>query len=69
VDGLLAQLESLQESNFLPVSLDNDDVDSLLRAIEAGDEDGEEESSTQEIDPDDFEFEHKCPKCGFEFND
>ena len=24
---------------------------------------------TKEINPDDFEFEHRCPKCGFEYND
>ena len=27
------------------------------------------ESSSEEIDVDKFDFEHKCPKCGFEFND
>jgi len=27
------------------------------------------ESSSEEIDPQDFDLEHKCPKCGFEFND
>ena len=25
-------------------------------------------SSTQEIDPDEYDMDHKCPKCGFEFN-
>ncbi len=29
----------------------------------------EQESSTKEIDPDDFTLEHHCPRCGFEFND
>jgi ParB-like chromosome segregation protein Spo0J len=33
------------------------------------DSDNTPESSTQEIDPDSYEFEHKCPKCNFEFND
>jgi hypothetical protein len=28
----------------------------------------EPESSTEEIDVDDFDLQHKCPKCGFEFN-
>ena len=23
----------------------------------------------EEVDPESFEFDHKCPKCGFEFND
>jgi len=30
---------------------------------------GTPESSTQEIDPNDFDMQHKCPKCGFEFDD
>ena len=28
----------------------------------------EPESSTEEIDIDNFDLQHKCPKCGFEFN-
>lgn len=28
----------------------------------------EPESSTEEIDVDKFDLQHKCPKCGFEFN-
>lgn len=27
------------------------------------------DSSTQEIDPDDYNMGHRCPKCGFEFDD
>jgi len=27
------------------------------------------ESSAQEIDPDDYEMGHRCPRCGFEFDD
>ena len=26
-------------------------------------------SCTKEIDPDAYEFEHNCPKCGFQYND
>ena len=29
----------------------------------------EPESSTKEIDPDDYKLEHRCPRCGFEFDD
>ena len=29
----------------------------------------EPESSTQEIDPDDYQMGNTCPKCGFEFDD
>jgi hypothetical protein len=27
------------------------------------------DSSAQEIDPDDYNMGHQCPKCGFEFDD
>jgi predicted RNA-binding Zn-ribbon protein involved in translation (DUF1610 family) len=26
-----------------------------------------EESNSKEVDPDDFDLEHQCPKCGFEW--
>jgi len=29
----------------------------------------EPESSTKEIDPDDYQLNHRCPRCGFEFDD
>lgn len=29
----------------------------------------EPDSSAQEIDPDDYQMGHTCPKCGFEFDD
>lgn len=29
----------------------------------------EPDTSTQEIDPDAYAMDHKCPKCGFEFDD
>lgn len=29
----------------------------------------EQESSTKEINPDDFTLGHRCPRCGFEFDD
>ena len=28
-----------------------------------------QESSSKEVDPDDFQLGHQCPKCGFEFDD
>ena len=28
-----------------------------------------DETSTKEIDPDDYQMELRCPKCGFEFDD
>ena len=28
-----------------------------------------ESGETKEVDPESFQFAHKCPKCGFEFDD
>jgi ParB-like chromosome segregation protein Spo0J len=42
----------------------------LYETLHDGDEqEAETESSTEEIDVGDFDLQHKCPKCGFEFND
>jgi hypothetical protein len=50
---------------------------SFLDDVQKDDGDGEggsggdgniPESSSKEVDVDEFDFEHKCPKCGFEFN-
>jgi rubrerythrin len=42
----------------------------LYKTLRDGDEhEAEAESSTEEIDVGDFDLQHKCPKCGFEFND
>lgn len=73
VDALLEQLETLRVDNFLPVSVDSDDLDLMLRELEERNNDGdpgwndEPESSTKEIDVDAFEFDCECPKCGFQF--
>lgn len=43
----------------------------LYETLSNGDEheaEAEAESSTEEIDVGDFDLQHKCPKCGFEFN-
>lgn len=42
----------------------------LYETLSNSDEqEAEAESSTEEIDVGDFDLQHKCPKCGFEFND
>ena len=71
-----AELESLQNVGELPLSLgDENALDSLLSSLgisrprEVSHEDKEPESSTKEIDPSSFEFQHRCPKCNFEYND
>ena len=48
--------------------LADDVIESMLRGIELGDG-GEPESSTAEADPEEFEGQHTCPRCGLEFDD
>jgi len=40
----------------------------LYDTLDAESQPQEAESSTEEINVDDFDLQHKCPKCGFEFN-
>jgi len=70
------ELESLSRSGESPLSIDFESVENSLHSLITGSEsadDNEEDSnrpsSTKEINTDDYEFEHKCPKCQFEFND
>lgn len=72
---LISELEELAQSGELPVTFDNDFVEDSLQFIansnssESNSEDSDHPSSTKEINTDDYEFQHKCPKCQFEFND
>lgn len=72
---LMSELEELALSGELPVTFDNDFVEDSLQFLVSGNssesdsEDSDRPSSTKEINTDDYEFQHKCPKCQFEFND
>jgi len=44
---------------------DAGEIDALLN----GADDAPPESSTKEIDPDDYQMGTKCPRCGFEFDE
>lgn len=72
---LMSELEELARSGDLPVTFDNNFVENSLQILANGDfseddnEDADRPSSAKEINTDDYEFEHKCPKCQFEYND
>ena len=72
---LMSELEELARSGDLPVTFDNNFIENSLQILANGDfskddnEDADRPSSTKEINTDDYEFERKCPKCQFEFND
>jgi hypothetical protein len=72
---LMLELEELAKSGDLPVTFDNNFVENSLQLLvdnnssESEGKDLDDLSSKQEINTDDREFQHKCPKCQFEFND
>ena len=72
---LMSELKELARSGDLPVTFDNNFVENSLQILANGDfsendnEDADRPSSTKEINTDDYKFEHKCPKCQFEYND
>lgn len=62
LNGLLADdSELLVDAGFTEAELQQ-----LMDRLQINE--GEQDGETQEIDPDKFEFNCKCPKCGFEFN-
>ena len=52
----------------VPDGDDADDSDAVSESEEDGNNDARE-SSAKEINPDDYHMGHRCPRCGFEFND
>lgn len=58
LDELLADGFAIEILGFNPAEIQNI----------ADQPDFEPESSTKEIDPDDYLMGHQCPKCGFEFD-
>lgn len=65
-DLLALELEDLRMADFDldTLSFDEGEVDRLLN----GAQENYPESSAKEIDPDDYQMGHTCPKCGFEFD-
>jgi len=68
-DGELLQLElaDLHEADF-DMDLLGFDAADLSIAMGFEDQLAAPESSSKEIDPDDYQMGHTCPKCGFEFD-
>lgn len=67
-DELLAlELTELEGAGF-DLDLSGFDAGELAELL-ADDPTGEKESSAKEIDADEFQLGHRCPRCGFEFDD
>ena len=65
---LRIELTDLHSDGFA-MGLIGFDADSLSIAMGLGSELSAPDSSSKEIDPDDYKMGCKCPKCGFEFDD
>jgi ParB-like chromosome segregation protein Spo0J len=63
------ELGDLRELDFdlNLIGLDNDKIESILNPPEPMNE-APPESSAEEINVDGFSMDHKCPRCGFEFD-
>jgi ParB family chromosome partitioning protein len=66
-DLLREELRALTELDVDLSGLGFDDGE-LSRLFDQPDEAAEPETSTKEINPDDYQMGHTCPKCGFEFD-
>ena len=69
-DALVLMLQGLPD--LVGTGYDGDDLDQLLAEIErAGrwEEGGAGDTGDGEVDVDDFQYDHKCPSGGFQFND
>ena len=64
---LRLELAELDAGGF-KLDLTGFDGDDLTRAMFGADAIDAPESSAKEIDTDDYEMGHKCPRCGFEFD-
>ena len=65
---LRLELEDIDASGF-EMDLMGFDADELAGLMsDDPPQEQEPDSSTQEIDPDDYQLGHKCPRCGFEFD-
>ena len=70
---LRLELQDLAALDF-DLSLVGFDGEELARLLDNDQDDGNPpdtppESSAKEIDPDDYQMGHRCPRCGFEFDD
>lgn len=65
-DLLMQELTALHEVDFdmAPLGFDADELSMAMGLDEVV-----SESSAKEIDTDEYDMDHKCPKCGFEFDE
>jgi ParB-like chromosome segregation protein Spo0J len=81
VEVLVKELSKFNTEQIIDTGFSADDLQGMIMQLEnsidfgsiddSEDDRNDEENngSTKEIDVDSFEFEHTCPKCGFQYND
>jgi ParB-like chromosome segregation protein Spo0J len=62
---LRSLLDTLDDEMLEVLAFDQNEIDAL---VASGVSDFKP-SETKEVDPESFDLDHKCPKCGFEFDD
>lgn len=67
-DLLAAELKQLKAADFDLDLIGFSGVELNELLFGSGETEQERTSSSKEIDPDDYEMGHQCPKCGFEFD-
>lgn len=67
-DMLKFELDALDDLGF-NLELTGFSVEEMANLFDDGQRGEAPESSSKEINPDDYKMDHACPKCGFEFND
>lgn len=66
-DMLVMELGDLREDDF-DLDLIGFAADELTRLLDGPESPAEGTSSAREINPDEYEMGHRCPRCGFEFD-
>lgn len=81
IELLIKELSKFNSEEIIDTGYDETELNKLILELEEtidelNDEsvemkgfDEEKESNTKEINPDEYEFKHTCPKCGFQYND
>ena len=68
MDLLALEIEDLKLDGF-DLDLTGFDADEIAGMLDDSANEDPPDSSAQEIDPDEYEMGHRCPRCGFEFDD
>jgi hypothetical protein len=68
--ALLASIQQTDEQGLSGTGYDDAGLDKMIGELAADDfAEGQLPDEFKEVDPTDDEFAHKCPRCGFEWND